>query len=219
MANLKTAWLNLQDGLGNRFAWSHVKSIYYNWATKVLLKTKLDNMDALIDAKIAKAMMTSQNVNDTNKVPTASLTYAMQQTVDQLGTGKIATSKIVNNFLSTDVTAVAAAPTVKNLDERVTQLNGELKIYTFEPKIFSSVPDIDDFYNNYSNAIPNHTWYRFATNHIIMHPELGGGVFYVEGFKTGSAYEYQAVRTYGTNGYNEYGRSKYDGLWQAWTMQ
>lgn len=83
MSILKTAWANLQDGLGNRFSWSHVKAIFYNYAEHKLLSTKLDEMDALIDAKIAKAMMSSVQVNDKSKVPTSALAYSMSQEISQ----------------------------------------------------------------------------------------------------------------------------------------
>ena len=83
MALLKTAWANLQDGLGNRFSWSHVKAIFYNYAEHKLLSTKLDEMDALIDAKIAKAMMSNVQVNDQSKVPTSALAYSMSQEISQ----------------------------------------------------------------------------------------------------------------------------------------
>lgn len=71
-----------KDKDGNKgFVFSHVKTIYYNWASKILLSTKLDEMDKLIDEKIAKAMMANQQVNDANKVPTSALAYAMQQSI------------------------------------------------------------------------------------------------------------------------------------------
>lgn len=77
-----------KDKSGNRgFVFSHVKTIYYNWASKILLKTKLDEMDALIDAKIAKAMMSNQQINDANKVPTSALAYAMQQAITENANG------------------------------------------------------------------------------------------------------------------------------------
>lgn len=65
------------------FVFSHVKTIYYNWASKILLKTKLDEMDAFIDTKIAKAMMSNQQVNDVNKVPTSALVYGMGQNITE----------------------------------------------------------------------------------------------------------------------------------------
>ena len=84
MSVLKTAWANLQDGLGNRFSWSHVKAIFYNYAEQKLLSTKLDEMDALIDEKIAKAMMSNVQVNDQNRVPTSSLAFSMNQAITEL---------------------------------------------------------------------------------------------------------------------------------------
>ena len=83
MSILKTAWANLQDGLGNRFSWSHVKAIFYNYAEKKLLSTKLDEMDNLIEQKIAKAMMSNVQTNDQTKVPTSALVYSMNQDIDK----------------------------------------------------------------------------------------------------------------------------------------
>lgn len=86
------------------FVFSHVKTIYYNWASKILLKTKLDEMDALIDAKIAKAMMSNQQVNDANKVPTSALTYSMGQNISKNAddiaeiNGKFLPQYYVSNF-------------------------------------------------------------------------------------------------------------------------
>ena len=71
-----------KDKDGNRgFLFSHVKTIYYNWASKILLSTKLDAMDVLIEEKVAKAMMSNQQVNATDKIPTSALAYAMSQNI------------------------------------------------------------------------------------------------------------------------------------------
>lgn len=98
MALLKTAWANLQDGLGNRFSWSHVKAIFYNYAEQKLLSTKLDEMDALIDEKIAKAMMSNVQVNDQMKVPTSALAYSMNESITKLNSDLEYT--VGNNFIS-----------------------------------------------------------------------------------------------------------------------
>lgn len=75
----KRGWLT-NPATGEKFhAWSHVKSIFYNKASNILLKDKLDEMDKLIDEKIKKTMMSNVQVNDQNKVPTSALAYAMQQ--------------------------------------------------------------------------------------------------------------------------------------------
>lgn len=75
----KRGWLT-NPTTGEKFhAWSHVKSIFYNKASNILLKDKLDEMDKLIDEKIKKTMMSNVQVNDQNKVPTSALVYTMQQ--------------------------------------------------------------------------------------------------------------------------------------------
>lgn len=105
MATYKTGWLRLPSDpkdFKERFAWSHVKSIFYDKAKNILLKKKLDDMDGVIadhadaianklmtnDAfntaiadYVTKAMMSSTQVNDANHVPTSSLAYAMQQAI------------------------------------------------------------------------------------------------------------------------------------------
>lgn len=106
--------------LANIIAGEAISSIWGKVAKSIATTMNLDQTALL------ESMLTSQQVDDESKIPTAALVFAMQQTIERLNTEKISTSKIVNNFLSSDATAVAAAPTVKNLDERVTQLNGDL---------------------------------------------------------------------------------------------
>lgn len=87
MTLLPTGWIKMpgdNDGT-KRFAWSHVKSIFYNKAANVLLKDKLDEMDKIIDEKIAKALMSNVQVNDQSKIPTSALAYAMQQSITKNG--------------------------------------------------------------------------------------------------------------------------------------
>ena len=79
---LPKLWGKNSDGTKG-FVFSHIKTIYYNYAQKKLLSTKLDEIDALIDQKIAKAMMSNVQVNDQNKVPTSALAYSMQQQITE----------------------------------------------------------------------------------------------------------------------------------------
>lgn len=105
MATYKSGWLRLPsdpNDFKERFAWSHVKTIFYDKAKNILLKKKLDDMDELISDHadaianklmtndafntviadyITKAMMSSVQVNDADHVPTSSLAYAMQQAI------------------------------------------------------------------------------------------------------------------------------------------
>ena len=71
MSTLKTAWINLQDSLGKRFAWSHVKATFYNYADKKLLSTKLDEMDTAIGEKFDRSNVVQTESTATDKVPSA----------------------------------------------------------------------------------------------------------------------------------------------------
>lgn len=118
MALLKTAWANLQDGLGNRFSWSHVKAIFYNYAEKKLLSTKLDEMDNLIEQKIAKAMMSNVQTNDQTKVPTSALVYSMNQDIDKNANDITQlNSNLATAIYSSDLMAAYDRPTFVRWDE------------------------------------------------------------------------------------------------------
>lgn len=128
MATYKTGWLRLPSDpkdFKERFAWSHVKSIFYDKAKNILLKKKLDDMDGLIadhadaianklmtnDAfntaiadYVTKAMMSSTQVNDANYVPTSSLAYAMQQAITANANAITQlNSDLKSNILSEDI--------------------------------------------------------------------------------------------------------------------
>ena len=82
---------------------------------------------------LLKSMLTSQDVNDANKIPTASLLYSIRQNLQSQISGKIDTSKIVNNLLSTDASTVLSGAMGKNLADKdanlqsqITRLNGDL---------------------------------------------------------------------------------------------
>ena len=125
----KRGWLT-NPATGEKFhAWSHVKSIFYNKASNILLKDKLDEMDKLIDEKIKKTMMSNVQVNDQNKVPTSALVYTMQQgitnnrdAVDQLNRDTVKTKE---NYLTSPYT-------IMKTDLRT--LNG------WDPSMFDHIP-------------------------------------------------------------------------------
>ena len=103
MTLLPTGWIKMpgDNDETKRFAWSHVKSIFYNKAANVLLKDKLDEMDKIIDEKIAKALMSNVQVNDQSKIPTSALAYAMQQSITKNGQD---IAKLNNNLSGTKIT-------------------------------------------------------------------------------------------------------------------
>ena len=80
--SLKTAWLNLQDSLGNRFAWSHVNAVYYNWAQKKLLKEKLDDIDTAINAKVAKTDIVQVESTSQSTVPSSAYLKSVKDALD-----------------------------------------------------------------------------------------------------------------------------------------
>lgn len=80
--SLKTAWLNLQDGLGNRFAWSHVNAIYYSQAQNKLLKDKLDDMETAINAKVAKTDIVQVESTSQSTVPSSAYLKTVKDALD-----------------------------------------------------------------------------------------------------------------------------------------
>lgn len=134
-----------KDKDGNRgFLFSHVKTIYYNWASKILLSTKLDEMDALIDAKIAKAMMSNQQVNSTDKVPTSALAYAMSQNIAKNTTDITALNGSLGRWkFGGDAKAFAATSGSEGLEY--------LRIYT------------DESLNNYHQLVAKKSGLSFET--------------------------------------------------------
>lgn len=70
---LPKLWGNAPDGSGHGFVYSHVKSIYYNWAQKKLLSTKLDEIDtSILDLDTEKfdisKIIASTNITQTGYV-------------------------------------------------------------------------------------------------------------------------------------------------------
>ena len=112
MTLLPTGWIKMpgDNDETKRFAWSHVKSIFYNKAANVLLKDKLDEMDKIIDEKIAKALMSNVQVNDQSKIPTSALAYAMQQSITKNGQdiAKLNSDLSVSQGLFTDVADIVS---------------------------------------------------------------------------------------------------------------
>ena len=80
--SLKTAWLNLQDGLGNRFAWSHVNAIYYSQAQNKLLKDKLDDMETAINGKVAKTDIVQVESISQSTVPSSAYLKTVKDALD-----------------------------------------------------------------------------------------------------------------------------------------
>ena len=61
----------------------------------------------------------------------------------------------------------------------------------------------------------NLTWYRRLLDHGVYHSVLGGGTFYLEGFKLTSEYEWQRATTYNRETAMFF-RTKERGSWSEW---
>ena len=130
MATYPTGWLRLPTDAKDfkeRFAWSHVKAIFYDKAKNILLKDKLDAMDKLISDHadaianklmtndafntaiadyVTKSMMSGVQVNDGDHVPTSALAYAMQQAITANANAITKLNSDLKNTISSNGTVI-----------------------------------------------------------------------------------------------------------------
>ena len=90
-----------------------------------------------------------------------------------------------------------------------------LPMFPFSTSL-DSVEAAAGFYDNLSATMPDRTWYHRAASHNVSVPVLGTGVYYIDGLKTSSLYEWQRVTSYGNGSPRSFIRSKYGGTWGAW---
>ena len=185
MATYKTGWLRLPNDpkdFKERFAWSHVKSIFYDKAKNILLKKKLDDMDALISEHadaianklmtndafntaiadyVTKAMMSSTQVNDANHVPTSSLAYAMQQAIT-------ANANAITQ-LNSDLPGRTKIDNISSL----TSISNIFKTYSKN----SSIPVIGIINWDTSLAPDQNATIAFIWNYLIIAISASGGIY------------------------------------------
>ena len=93
-----------KDSSGNHgFAFSHVKTIYYNWSSKKLLSTKLSEMDTATNNRILKSDISNVQVNNQNKVPSSALVYGMNNQISELNASLSDRFKFVNSGSLKDI--------------------------------------------------------------------------------------------------------------------
>lgn len=68
MGIFKTGWLRADgdDETTRRFSWAHVKTVFYNKASNILLKDKLDEMDASIAQNTSNISTNTGNISTIN---------------------------------------------------------------------------------------------------------------------------------------------------------
>lgn len=79
----------------------------------------------------------------------------------------------------------------------------------------STAEDIGSIYDNFSNDMEIDTWYRGAVGHDVGYSPLGGGIWYLEGYKCREDHEWQKVTRCDTMP-KRYERYKNPNGWQPW---
>ena len=74
---------------------------------------------------------------------------------------------------------------------------------------------IDQAYITAHNETPDQTLYRRMMNHGAQHDPMGGGRYYLEGYRESSTYGWQKTTSYG-NPTKMYTRSLNNGTWTSW---
>lgn len=104
-----------------------------------------------------------------------------------------------------------------------TKLQKKANIVSVYPPFYDGLTEdgINNFYNTVSTDMNNNTWYRATISNVVAHPVLSGGVYYLEGFKTDSSYEWQIITSYSLSDdinadIRIFHRSKNKGIWSNW---
>ena len=77
---------------------------------------------------------------------------------------------------------------------------------------------IDQTYITAHTETPDGTLYRRLIYHAFAHSILGGGVFYLEGYRASSSYGWQRITSYG-NPTRIFTRSINNGTWTTWAKE
>lgn len=101
------------------------------------------------------------------------------------------------------------------LDNKLNEINGYFTKYTTSPLSVLSQVELDNAINNVSSV--DRQWYRLAVHVNVENLTLHGGVWYIEGFRHSSGYEWQNASTYYVGGSAKRTRAKMDSTWSAWS--
>lgn len=125
---------------------------------------------------------------------------------------RMAVDKDGNEILSISVESAIYSDTGVRLDNKLNEMNAK---YTMSPVVVSSQSALDNVINNASTV--DRQWYRLAVRVNVENLTLGGGVWYIEGFRHNSAYEWQDATIYYTGGSAKRTRTKMENVWTSWS--
>lgn len=126
---------------------------------------------------------------------------------------------IVNNCVTDNPNLPLSAAQGKALMDAVNVLNTKTIFEKIPPRRgnLDTVENINSSLDNWSNDMPNLTFYIGVLPTGISHPIFGGSTLNLFGARTNSAHEWQILVKYDTNGVCIFSRSKIAGTWQGWT--
>lgn len=123
-------------------------------------------------------------------------------------------------FAPSDVTATELeylSGVTGNVQEQINSIANNTDQAVFDYIAKKTTEEIKNYYDHYSDNLQDNTWYHFVVSHGAFWETLGGGRWFVEGFKATDSYEWQLARTYSTlaNGGMRY-RVKEANAWKEW---
>lgn len=83
-------------------------------------------------------------------------------------------------------------------------------------KQFTTEAEANDYIDNFSSLMSDYTYYRLVVDFTFSHSKLGGGTYYIDGFKTWSGYEWQKAYSYEAELPRTLTRTKFQGMWKGW---
>ena len=128
---------------------------------------------------------------------------------------------IVNNCVTDNPNLPLSAAQGKALMDLYNVLNTKTIFEKIPPRKgnLDTIENINSSLDNWSNDMPNLTFYIGVLPTGISHPIFGGSTLNLFGARTNSAHEWQILVKYDTNGACIFSRCKIAGTWQAWVKK
>ena len=198
-SSLKTAWLNLKDGLLKRFAWSHVKAIFYDYAESKLLSAKLDEMDQV-----------SGDLSGLTTTAKGSLVSAVNELDGEVGdlSGLTTTAKgslisAINEVDGNIGDLSGLTTTAKtNLVAAVNELNNNMNMI-FSRFYFGFASNFEDAWNN--SRLGKIEFYYIELEGGAPSPETGKNRWFLQQWREGSnMYGWQTAWSFGNGIWKRY---------------
>lgn len=144
---------------------------------------------------------------------------ALNDLVDAVANKLVAKAQLVNNGLTTEEGFALDARYGKTLADGLANLNGEMTATKIQSNGTTTEESINNFYDNFSSGLAAQTYYKTSVSHNVAHSILGGGLWFVTGFKNSSNFEIQTIQSYSANGTRFFTRCKSGGVWTAWVAK